>query len=117
MSVKKILNPEQVNELTARIRSNFTPEYFRRLRSEFPKERVMKYFGPKQEPGVASALWCDDPETYLKAKMAGVYFYDLPNQLHVNLRLTGQQLNNLQKPEPPNDGPISDNEQYKERLR
>jgi hypothetical protein len=103
MSVKKILNPEQVNELTARIRSNFTPEYFRRLRSEFPKERVMKYFGPKQEPGVASALWCDDPETYLKAKMAGVYFYDLPN--------------NLQKPEPPNDGPISDNEQYKERLR
>ena len=118
MPVKnKLLNQEQIDELTAQMRADFSPEYFRTLYSEFPKERVEEYFGRKQKPGVASALWSEDPKSYLRAKMAGVYRDHLPNQLHRNLRLNDVQLNNLHPPKPSNDGPTSDNKQYKERLR
>ena len=113
---KKLINPEELDALTAEMRKEFSPKYFIQLYAEFPKETVKKYFGSKQEPGVASALWRDDPKKYLRCKMAGVYRDLIPNQLHRNLRLSGTQLNNLHKSEP-NDVPISDNEQFKERLR
>ena len=91
----KLLNQEEQDVLTARMRSEFSPEYFKKLFEEWPKERVAKYFGNKQEPGAASGLWRDNPEGYYRAKMVACYRDKFPNQLPANLRLTGEQQKKL----------------------